>query len=138
MSQRNYKQQTLLFTTLFDRINEPSEQWTDSDSIRNWSTNKLLWTQLAYLNTSEEKGVLQLTSDQVEMITEEQIAKITLTQFQYAQLGALFYLLGRGGGVYFVLVLLGVFYDLGFTCFLPCLLHGQILAFVRERGLMVW
>ena len=44
-------------------------------------------SQLAYLNTNEEAGLLQLTVDQIQMISEEQIAKLTLTQSQFAQLG---------------------------------------------------
>ncbi|XP_063686306.1 kinesin-like protein KIF17 isoform X2 [Bolinopsis microptera] len=43
--------------------------------------------ELAYLNTNEEAGLLQLTVDQIQMVSEEQIAKLTLTQSQFAQLG---------------------------------------------------
>ena len=49
--------------------------------------NKTLISKLAYLNTNEEAGLLQLTVDQIQMISEEQIAKLTLTQSQFAQLG---------------------------------------------------
>lgn len=56
-------------------------------TITQFINNKTLISQLAYLNTNEEAGLLQLTVDQIQMISEEQIAKLTLTQSQFAQLG---------------------------------------------------
>ena len=56
-------------------------------TITQFINNKTLIPQLAYLNTNEEAGLLQLTVDQIQMISEEQIAKLTLTQSQFAQLG---------------------------------------------------
>jgi len=43
--------------------------------------------ELAYLNTSVEEGLLVLSSDQVSVLTEEQLARVILSDVQYAVLG---------------------------------------------------